>query len=94
MNRTKTLHKEIVKTNQNETGHLEDNPKNNTAPLRSQIPRNKIHEIKIRNKEFNITKFQTRISTYDGNRNTTQARIKIEVVNSNIDRKTTSPVQK
>ena len=94
MNRAKTFNTEIAKTHPIETGYLKKQKNNNTAPLRSQIPRNKIHEIKIRNKEFNITKFQTRISTYDGNRNTTQARIKIEVVNSNIDRKTTSPVQK
>ena len=86
MNRTKTLHKEIVKTNQNETGHLEDNPKNNTAPLRSQIPRNKIYERQRKNKKIQITKFQTRISTDEGNRNTTQARIKTEVVNSNCER--------
>ena len=86
MNREKIFNTELVKTHPIETGHLEDHTSKNTAPLRSQIPRNKIHERQRKYKGLNIIKFQTRISTYEGNRNTTQARIKTEVVNSNCER--------
>ena len=86
MIRAKKFNTEIAKTHPIETGHLQKEKKKQYGTTQKPNTKKQDKINKRGNKEFNITKLQTRISTYEGNRDTTQARIKTEVVYSKSER--------